>query len=219
MFQGGFSEGCWEREWCEGRFSGLALPRGKERAAAPLRGKRQAEVRVQHTPGNPSRSSAGNAASLIGLSPWARKSWPSYSHLIRWVLSPGLANKNPRCPIKFQIKNEYFKNMSISPVLLGTYLRLKKKLSIVYLKVKFNGVSCILAADLDVGMWEGCGLGGGGSAEPALKGLLIAHLASGGNPPRWGSGYCLSLDISVSTELQSWAWAGSPQRTTSINCH
>lgn len=169
MFQGGFSEGCWEREWCEGRFSGLALPRGKEQAAAPL--------------GEKASWGSGPAHSWQPFAELCREccliDWPVAlgQKVLALTLSPhkvGIVsrfrNKNPRCPIKFQIKYEYFKNTGISPVLLGMYLRLKKKLSIVYLKVTFNWVSCILLATLDVGTWEGCGLRGGGSAKPALKG-------------------------------------------------
>lgn len=84
-----------------GCFSGLALAMGSGRSRVVV-GKR----------------SAGNAGPtqswqpfmelwreyhLTDLSPWARKSWPLYSHSTQpW--SPDLGRKNTRCTIKFELQ-------------------------------------------------------------------------------------------------------------------
>lgn len=148
---------------------------------------------------------------------WARKPWPLNSHLIEWVPSPDLVNKNQTCPIKCKIadKNEYLKNMIMSLILHGMYLYLKrKKLPIVYLEVKFKWVCYFY---LTWAAWERCDVRRGGSAGPALK------EPTGPTPRIWRKpslmrylGVTFLGPNELNMQLQS--WAGSRQRTASIDC-
>ena len=109
-----------QREGREEGFRGSG-PVKRDEEAGLLRGKRTLRC------GASTRLATPHGA-LEGLSPdgpaasRARTSWPLYSPRIRWIPAPDSVNKSPRCPIKLQLKNEYFKKMSLSPVLQGRYL-------------------------------------------------------------------------------------------------